>query len=213
MRNVIDHIAIGAANLAQGTNQLRDRLGVEVPSGGKHPAMSTHNCVTRIGDGHFLEVIAVDPEAPEPGRTRWFTLDDPVTQARLSVRPRALCWVVATDDLDGIVANSPVDLGKILHLSRGDLTWRLTVPSDGSLLEGGLLPAFIEWSPGPHPSNGMQDLGLRLKSVRLAHPDPAGLRVKLEELNVGHLADVIEASEPALAFVVETPDGDTVELD
>ena len=213
MRNVIDHVAIGAATLDQGVSALRDQLAVEVPRGGKHPAMSTHNCVTRTGDGNFLEVIAIDPEAPDPGRVRWFTLDDPATQSRLAVRPRALCWVVGTDDLDGIVANCPFDLGEILNLSRGDLTWRLTVPKDGSLLEGGLLPAFIEWSPGPHPSGGMQDVGLRLETVRLRHPDPADLKSKLEALHIDHLAEIALAEEPSLAFVVQTPDGRTVELD
>lgn len=212
VKNVIDHIAIGASTLDQGVNALRDLLGVEIPRGGKHPDMSTHNCLTRTGDGNFLEVIAIDLDAPAPGRVRWFTLDDPVTQARLNASPGALCWVVGTDDLDGIVANSPFDHGEILHLSRGDLRWRLTVPKDGNLLEGGLLPAFIEWSPGPHPSGGMQDLGIRLKSVQLRHPDPNALQSKLQALSIEHLAEISEAEESSLAFVVETPDGRTVEL-
>ena len=120
--------------------------------------------------------------------------------------------MVGTDDLDGLVARSLFDHGEILHLSRGDLKWRLTVPKDGSLLEGGLLPAFIEWSPGPHPSGGMQDLGIRLRSVKLSHPDPDALQSKLRTLSIDHLAEVIEADKPSLAFVVETPDGRTVEL-
>ena len=212
VKNVIDHIAIGASTLDQGVNALRDLLGVEVPRGGKHPDMSTHNCLTRTGDSNLLEVIAIDPDAPAPGCVRWFTLDDPVTQTRLNARPSALCWVVGTDDLDGLVARSLFDHGEILHLSRGDLKWRLTVPKDGSLLEGGLLPAFIEWSPGPHPSGGMQDLGIRLRSVKLSHPDPDALQSKLRTLSIDHLAEVIEADKPSLAFVVETPDGRTVEL-
>lgn len=213
MQNVIDHVAIGAANLDQGVDTLRGLVGVEIPRGGKHPDMSTHNCVTRVGDGHFLELIAIDPDAPDPGRRRWFTLDDPATQTRLRERPRALCWVVGTDDLDGLVARSPIDLGEILHLSRGDLNWRLTVPADGSLHEAGLLPAFIEWSRGPHPSAAMQDVGLRLKAIRLSHPDPAGLGAKLEALQVAHLVEVSEADAPSLSFVVATADGRTVELD
>jgi len=213
MKNVIDHIAIGAANLEQGIEAMRTRLDVEVPRGGKHPDMSTHNCLTRTGAGNFLEVIAIDPDAPDPGRTRWFTLDDPATQSRLKIRPRALCWVVGTDDLDGIVANSPVDLGEILDLSRGDLRWRLTVPKDGSLLEGGLFPAFIEWSPGPHPSAGMQDVGLRLNSTHIRHPDPAGMKAKFQAFSIDHLADFSAADEPSLAFGLTTPDGGSVEID
>lgn len=87
---------------------------------------------------------AIDPEAPAPGRTRWFTLDDPATQARLKVGPRVLCWVVGTDGLDAVIAASPVDLGEVVFFQRGERTWRLTVPADGHLPEGGLLPALIE---------------------------------------------------------------------
>lgn len=211
MHNRIDHFAIGAASLDQGVAAIRDALGVEVPRGSKHDAMSTHNCVMQAGNESFFELIAIDPDAPDPGRARWFTLDDPATQGRLAERPRALCWVVNTDDLDGVIAASPLDLGEVVDFRRGERTWRLTVPRDGSLPEGGLIPAFIEWSPGPHPSTGQQDLGVRLKAVRLTHPDPDGLRATLEALNVAHLA-TIERGERALAFTLDTPNG-TVTLD
>ena len=74
MKNKIDHFAIGAASLEQGVAALKSTLGVEVPRGGKHDAMSTHNCVAQAGNERFLEIIAVDPEAGDPGRPRWFTL-------------------------------------------------------------------------------------------------------------------------------------------
>ena len=207
MHNKIDHFAIGAASLDQGLAALRDTLGVTVPPGGKHPAMSTHNRVMQTGRESFLELIAIDPEAPPPGRIRWFTLDDPATQARLAERPRALCWVVGTDDLDAVVSKSPVDLGEVLPLSRGDLSWRLTVPRDGSLPEGGLIPAFIEWSPGAHPSGGMQDLGVALKTVKLSHPEAGKLREVLRALQVDHLAELVEGPR-GLSFTLETPLGE-----
>lgn len=207
MHNKIDHFAIGAADLDQGVGALKAALGVTVPRGGKHAAMSTHNCVIQAGGERFLEIIAIDPEAPPPGRMRWFTLDDPATQSRLVERPRALCWVVGTDALDEIVAGSPVDLGEVVPFSRGDRSWRLTVPRDGSLPEAGLLPAFIEWSPGPHPSNGMQDLGVVLKAVKLTHPDPERLRELLQALHVDHLA-VVEEGPRGLAFLLDTPVGE-----
>ena len=206
MHNRIDHFAIGAANLDAGAAAMREALGVEVPRGSRHDAMSTHNCVMQASDERFFELIAIDPDAPDPGRARWFTLDDPATQARLAERPRALCWVVNTDDLDGVIAASPVDLGEVVDFRRGARTWRLTVPRDGSLPEGGLVPAFIEWSPGPHPSTGQQDLGVRLKTVTLTHRDPDGLRATLEALNVAHLA-TIERGDRALSFTLDTPNG------
>ena len=210
MQNKIDHFAIGAANLDQGVTAMEAKLGVTVPRGGKHDAMSTHNCVMQAGNESFFELIAIDPEAPaDPGRTRWFTLDDPATQARLAERPRALCWVVGTDDLDGVIAASPVDLGEVVLFTRGDRSWRLTVPKDGSLPMGGLLPAFIEWSPGPHPSTGQQDLGVCLEKVQLSHPDPEQLTALLTTLQVDHLADV-HKGEMGLSFAMQTPKGNVV---
>jgi hypothetical protein len=181
-------------------------LGIAVPRGGKHDLMSTHNCVMQAGNESFFELISVDPDAPEPNRTRWFTLDDPATKKRLVERPRALCWVVNTDDLDAVVKNSPVDLGEVVTFTRGDRSWRLTVPVDGHLPGGALLPAFIEWSPGPHPSTAQQDLGVQLKRVKLSHPEPSKLREQLEALNVADLAEVTEG--PAgLSFELESPAG------
>lgn len=210
MHNKIDHFAIGADTLDLGVADLENRLGVIVPRGGKHDAMSTHNCVMQAGNECFLELIAIDPDAPaDPGRIRWFTLDDPATQARLSVQPQALCWVVGTDDLDGVLAASPVDLGEVVQFTRGDRSWRLTVPKDGSLPMNGLLPAFIEWSPGPHPSTAQQDLGVRLDKVQLSHPEPASLSKLLQALQVDHLAEV-STGDLGLSFALSTPKGAVV---
>ena len=210
MKNRIDHFAIGAANLEQGVNMLREMLGVEIPRGGKHDMMSTHNCVAQAGNSSFLEIISIDPEAPAPNRTRWFSLDDPKTQSRLAVKAGPLCWVVGTDDLDGIVAASPVDLGEIVTFTRGDRSWRLTIPEDGSLPENALLPAFIEWSEGPHPSTGMQDPGIRLKQINLHHPDPEEFSGTLKVLQIDHLVNLIQRDESALSFTLQTPDGSEV---
>lgn len=207
----IDHFAIGTDSLDRGVAAMRERLGVEVPRGSKHDLMGTHNCVMRAGNESFFELIAIDPEAPAPGRTRWFTLDDPATRERLADRPRALCWVVGTDDLDGVVASSPIDLGEIVLFTRGDRSWRLTVPADGTLPMAGLLPAFIEWSPGPHPSTSQQDLGVALDRVVLSDPDPARLTDCLRALGVGHLAHVRQGDR-SLSFQLTTPRG-TVTLD
>jgi Glyoxalase-like domain len=204
--NRVDHFTIGTASLEEGVAALRGVLGVDIPRGSKHTAMSTHNCVTQAGNESFLELLAIDPDAPDPGRARWFSMDDPAARRRISERPRALCWVVNTDDLDRVVATSPVDLGEIVHFSRGERTWRLTVPKDGHLPENGLVPAFIEWSPGPHPSSAQQDLGVRLDRVRLTHPEPETLRSKLKALGVDHLASISEGAA-GLAFELRCPKG------
>ena len=205
----IDHFAIGAASLKAGVAALEPILGVLVPDGSKHTLMSTHNCVMQSGNESFFELIAIDPDAPVPSRPRWFTLDFTATKEKLAERPRALCWVVSTDRLDELVAESQVELGEIVTFIRGDRSWRLTVPKDGHLPEGGILPAFIEWSPGPHPSTAHKDMGVTLKQVQLSYPDPDSLKAVLAALKVDHLA-CVKKGEAALRFVLETPKGQVV---
>ena len=211
MTNKIDHFAIGTSDLATGIEQMAEVLGMTIPAGGKHVVMGTHNALMSTGNGTYMELIAIDEELPAPKRIRWFTLDAPDTKAHIAKRPRALCWVVATDDIERLVANSPVDLGEIITLSRDGRTWRLTVPQDGSLPEHGLLPAFIEWSPGPHPSQTQPDLGARLAGVTLTHPNPQALHQTLKALAIDHLA-TITTGPVALSFEITTPTG-TVILD
>ena len=119
---------------------------------------------------------------------------------------------MGTDDLDAVIAASPVDLGEVVTFTRGDRSWRLTVPQDGSLPMAGLLPAFIEWSPGAHPSANMQDIGIELRDVCLGHPDPGELIGILEVLSIDHLANVTAGDAPALSFRLTTPQGGLVEI-
>ena len=93
----IDHVTVGAADLEAGARFVRSKLNVDIPNGGKHPHMSTHNKVARVGDGVFLEIIAIDPGAPPPPRPRWFWLDEPAQTARLAGSPGPIGWVVRTD--------------------------------------------------------------------------------------------------------------------
>lgn len=207
LRNKIDHIVIAADSLEQGIESLQTSLGVTLPKASKHEAMSTHNCVAPVGNDSFLEILSIDPEAPAPTRARWFDMDNPAAQARFKQAPCAYHWVVGTNDLDTIIANSPIDMGEIVTFTRGDRSWRLNIPTDGSLAEEGLIPTFIEWSPGLHPSTGMTDLGLTLKKVILTHPNPSRLKEILEILGVADLATIVAGDKAAIAFQVSTQNG------
>src|ERR1700710_1969778 len=79
----LDHLTVVALTLEQGVEHIRRCLGVVVPSWGAHPLMGTHNCLMRLGEAVFLEIIAADPAAT-PQRTRSLALDAPGMRARLS---------------------------------------------------------------------------------------------------------------------------------
>ena len=113
---------------------------------------------------------------------------------------------MATDNLDRTVENSPVDLGEIQNCAEMILRWRLTVPQQGNLLMGGLIPFFIEWPKDTHPSQNLVQLGIKLEAIQLTHPEPDMLTGLLSALEVDHLCTVSKA-EPSLSFALGTPQG------
>ncbi len=198
-RLVFDHLVIAAASLRQGVGWVEGKLGVAVPPGGSHPRMGTHNHLTALGPASFLEVIAVDPAAEPPPRPRWFDLDEPAERARLEARPRLLTWVAATDDIEASLARAKAagaEMGRAVEMTRGDLTWLISIRDDGGLPEMGTLPVLIQWSQDAHPAGHMTDLGLRLDTLELRHPDPAKLDAVLRAIGAENLVEIVRDDQP-----------------
>ena len=158
---VLDHLVIAAKTLDEGAAWVERQLGVAPVAGGKHPTMGTHNRLLFIGPGRFLEVIAVDPEAKDPGRPRWFDLDDPAMRARIGKSPALIHWVERSEDLDAALRDYSEKV-EVLSLERGPYRWRIAVPRDGRRPGGGTLPTLIQWEGGLHPAGALPDTGVRL---------------------------------------------------
>ena len=152
----LDHLTIVAPSLERGAAHVRQQLGVEMQRGGKHPEMGTHNCLLRLGEGTFLEVIAPDPEAPPPTRARWFGLDDVDGIERAWARGDCLtAWVAQTRDLTGLLERHGRVLGRSIRVSRGDRCWHISIPDDGALPCGGSAPSAIDWGDRGSPATEM----------------------------------------------------------
>ena len=143
-RAALDHLVVAAATLEQGDDYVESRIGVRPQRGGKHVAMGTHNSVLRIGQGVYLEVIAIDPEAIAPKHPRFFELDRPVMQATLRASPRLIHWVARCTDIDALRRASPVDPGPVHPMSRDGLRWSYTIPVHGHPPGAGVLPTLRE---------------------------------------------------------------------
>lgn len=165
-----DHIAIAAENLANGVHYLEDSLGVKMAPGGEHVLMSTHNRLLGLLDGLYLEVIAINPDAPDPGRPRWFDLDN------FQGAPRITNWILRCDDLAASLATLPIRAGVALALSRGDLRWQMAVPADGKLPYDNMAPALIEWEGDAHPANRLPQSGVRMTGFDIQHPEAEALK-------------------------------------
>lgn len=197
---VLDHLVVAAADLASGEAFLRERLGTPLHPGGKHASMGTHNGLLRLSAHSHLELIAIDPSAPPPARARWFGLDDPEVQARISRRPRLLHWVARGHD----------PTGEVLTMGRDGLEWRITVPADGRLPGDGLVPSLIEWLGAEHPAARLPDSGLALMKLEGFHPRPEEIHAALAALRLDrHIAIYpAEAGDtPSLVAYIRTPGG------
>ena len=203
----LDHLIVAATTLEQGVAWIEERLGAHPQPGGKHVAMGTHNALLRIGARVYLEIIAVDPTASAPQRSRWMDLDEPRMRAALAEGPALIHWAVATRDIDSDVTRSPIDLGEIMPMQRGDLQWRLTVAEDGHRPGRGLLPTLIEWSDARHPTERLPDSGVQLVTMAGEHPEPAPVREALAGLGLSDTLKVTYGRTPRLAAMLRTPRG------
>lgn len=169
----LDHLAIIAPTLEEGVAYVERTLGVPMAAGGKHREMGTHNRLLRLGDDVYLEAISVDPDAPRPGRPRWFGLDDFAGVRKAWDEGRRLrAWVARTSDLSGDLARHGAFLGQAVRASRGGRSWDISIPADGKLPLGGLAPSLIDWGAAGSPAPSMPDVGARLISLSVETPEP-----------------------------------------
>lgn len=203
----IDHLVVAARSLEEGASWVESRLGVAPTGGGKHALMGTHNRLLGMGDGAYLEVIAIDPGAAPPARARWFALDSPAMRSRLGRGPALIHWVANTDDIERAAAKSPVDVGEIVAAARGDYRWRITIPRDGSLPAGGIFPTLIQWD-SKRPAPSLPDSGCRLESLDLGHPRAGEFFAALQAMGLtdGEPLDATDA-EPGIVARIRTPGG------
>ena len=202
---VPDHLVVAAHTLDAGIAWCEATLGVRPETGGRHAAMGTHNAVLALDAGRYLEIIAVDPAAPPPGRRRWFDLDTADVQEAIEATPRLVHWVARTGDIAAGVAalrSAGHDVGAPFAAERPSparlLRWRISLTDDGRRPAGGAVPLLIAWGTA-HPCDALPDRGVTLESIVVG-----GLAPGLAE-RLGVAAGGIGA--PALAVTRSTPNG------
>ena len=191
MISALDHIAVAAESLEAGVAHVEAALGLTLAGGGQHPLMGTHNRLIGLGPD-YLEVIAIDPEAPAPAFPRWFDLD------RFHGAPRLTTWICRAD-------LELAKTGRVLDLERGDLRWRMAVPESGIQPHAGSFPALIQWQGSAHPVQRLPESGARLTRLEIATPEPEALRQALGPFHDPRV--VLVAGAPAMQATIATPHG------
>ncbi|MCJ2086296.1 VOC family protein [Methylobacterium sp. E-005] len=205
---ILDHLVVVAPDLAEGVAHVRDCLILTMPEGGRHREMGTRNHLLRLGDATFLEVIAVDPEAPAPLVARWFGLSDPAqVRADWESGRRLRGFVARTDDLDGVLAIHSGLLGQAATMTRGALSWRFGLRPDGAWPADGAAPCVMDWGQSGNPARSMPDFGARLDALVLTHPDPDAVRQRQAALGLADPPAVVQGDGPRWTARITTPSG------
>ena len=203
MNSRIDHIVIGTANLISGTKILETKLSTKFSPGGEHIIMGTHNKLLKLQSNIYLEIIANNPNVRKPSRQRWFSLDESNIKEKIKKSPRLLCWVLEVDNIEDTVKKCGYNPGEILQLSRDELTWKVTVPSNGQLVENGVLPVLIEWPNNQHPSKKLNNSKVSINKISLFHPEPYKIKSIISNLIESDLIHVSEGF-PQMELILTT---------
>lgn len=192
-----DHLAVSCQRLADGVDAVEANLGVALSAGGEHPHFGTHNRLLSLGGTEYLEVIAIDPGAPPPGRARWFGLDG------FAGPPRLTNWILRCDDLEAARERLGPGIGAAIALERGNYRWRMAVPETGLLPFDNCHPALIRWDSA-HPAQALPESGCHLRELVVTHPEAGRLKdlLGLEDPRIR-----FETGVAALRACIETPSG------
>ncbi|MFY0681268.1 MAG: VOC family protein [Thalassovita sp.] len=201
----LDHLVVTSPTLAQGVTYVEDLLGITLHAGGHHALFGTHNRLLSLAGGVYLEVIAVDPDAPPPGRRRWFNLD------QAPAAPALTHWVCDSADL-------PRDMARVfgahaeaapLDLARGTLTWQMGLPKQTDLPFQGLCPALISWQ-GEKAGQLLPASGCTLNAVTLIHPEADALADRLAPVLQDERVTLETGEKPRITARITTPKGEVI---
>lgn len=174
----LDHLIFAATDLATGVAHIEELTGAAAVAGGPHPGVGTHNALLTFDDVTYFEVIAVDPDQPEPDRPRPFGLDDGVGPrlAGYAIHPAPGETIEAVVE---VLRSAGHDPGPVTSMSRVrpdgvELAWRLTRAA--SREAPAPLPFVIDWGDTPSPAASVPSMG-SLVELCVDHPDAAARAV------------------------------------
>lgn len=207
----LDHLSVIAPSLKEGVEHVRSCLGIDIPFGRKHANMGTHNHLLRLGDTVYLEVIAIDENAPPIVGPRWFGLDNRAAVRKAWGEGRCLrSWVASTDHFDRHMAEHTSIYGEKREFQGSASSYFFSIPKDGSLPLNGVAPALID-RQGKSPSFSSEaEQGCKLLDFALEHPDAEKVRVLYRTLNIAGAPTVIQGAVFGYTAKIQTPEGTKV---
>jgi hypothetical protein len=198
----VDHILIGASDLDLAIDEFEAATGVRAVYGGRHPT-GTHNVLVALGDGVYLELIAVQSGVQAPpayARLPGLGRLTPIGWAASAADEASLRQQLVAS---GFAVTDPRP-GSRVTPAGATLRWRtfgLRDPLAGA-------PFFIAWAAdSPHPSS-TSPRGCTLERFTVAGPDPERLE-RLRSLVAGPV-EVVASPTEQFTVALDCPAGRVV---
>jgi hypothetical protein len=195
----VDHILLGIDDLDRGMEQFEKLTGVRPVYGGKHPR-GTHNALVSLGDGKYLEILALQPNVTPPTEYEDLKKLNALTPIGWAVSSKDSAQLRSQLTSAGLAVSEPAP-GSRTTPAGNELSWQ-TFGLEDAFEEA---PFFIVWSPqSAHPST-TSPTGCRLQQWRVAGPHVK----KLEQLRTALdlRVDVAEAPSTTLRLSLNCPKG------
>ena len=204
MKRVIDHIVYCVPNLESALDDLENRLGIRPVFGGRHLTKGTKNALLNLGNGCYLEILAVDEENDTISGPRWMGID-------LIATPKITRWCLKSDMLQTdseILKSYALNLG---HQDQGSrmtsdgklLVWNMILPASHPEVE--LVPFMVDWSKSEmHPCDALTEK-CTLQSIHLHHSNPIEIQPTLDAL--GWELNIDLASQAHISIDIQSPKG------
>jgi hypothetical protein len=206
LHSSIDHLVVSCYFIEDGLNYVYEKLGVKPVLGGTHLKMGTHNQLLKLGESVYLEVIAINHDAIDPTRPRWFGMD----KLKPGTKPKLVTWVVKTNNIQYASEKSKLQHGKIESMQRGNYNWQITIPTNGEMPMEGIAPTIIQWEGPLHPIHTLPDTNLSLERIEGFHFKANEINNSLAEIGFKgeFIAKTINQFEtPYLTAFIKSPGG------
>ena len=204
----LDHLTVIAPSLSEGISHVRDCLDLSVPFGSRHDYMGTHNHRLQLGQSVYLEIVALDPKGTDPGRPRWFGLDNQdQVKADWDEGRRLRGWVANSEDINSVASTHTAVFGDKIALPPVDPTFSFTIPKDGSLPYDGAAPSIIDHQGDSNYIATIPDMGARLSSFTLEHPIPTDIEALFRKLAIDRPPVVVYGPRLRYRALIQTPAG------
>jgi hypothetical protein len=195
----IDHILLGIDDLDRGVQAFEESTGVKPVYGGKHPG-GTHNALVSLGDGTYLEIIAVQKGVKPPDDFAGLAQLHMLTPVGWAVSSKDSSQLRSQLDAAGMAVTDPTPGSRTTPAGK-TLSWQ----SFGLKDNFAEAPFFIVWSAQTaHPSTTSPS-GCKLQQWHIAGPHEKNLEQLRRALDLR--VDVKDAKATAMRLALSCPKG------